>query len=362
MSSPQDKGHRAVALCFAALMLAGAGLGLREAGQAGLGPFSTGEWLDGTATSRWNAAFALPGQKRLESLDAAWRYRVLGQLGSQVQQGCPGWLFYTDGLRAPVADPQAVVAQRIALMQRLAAQLRASGVQLLAVTVPDKSHAVGEALCGLQRPAATAARWDQWQQALQQAGVAHVDLMPALRAAAPAYYRTDVHMTQEGAAAAAQALAAAALPLLGGKGPVAYDLERAAAPEPRVGDLLTLAGLEQAPDGWRPPPDSYRPETLRQQAEGGLLDEGPPATVLLAGSSNARRSNFAEQLGMALGQPIWNQSRDGGKFADALMQAMAQRQSWPASLKLVVWEMSEMSLTQPLTADEREALSRPALP
>lgn len=358
-----------MALGFAVLMLAGAGLGLRQASQSGPGPFTAQQWLDGTASGRWNAAFSMPGQSRLQTLDAAWRYRLLGQLGPQVQQGCPGWLFYADGLHAPVADPQAVVAQRIALMQRLSARLRESGVQLLAVTVPDKSHVMQDALCGLQRPAATAARWDQWQQGLQQAGVAHVDLLPVLRAhntsntsAAPAFYRTDVHMTQEGAAAAAQALASAALPLLGGKGPVAYEVERAATPEPRIGDLLTLAGLDQAPDGWRPAPDHYRPETLRQQAEGGLLDEGPAATVLLAGSSNARRSNFAEQLGMALGQPIWNHSRDGGKFADALMQAMAQRHSWPASLKLVVWEMSEMSLTQPLNADERAALSGPALP
>jgi len=355
-SSAPQVSHRKTALCFGLLMTVGLALGVHQADKAGLGESTTKAWLDGTVGTRLNTALTVPYRDRLETADAAWRYRLLGQLGAQVQQGCPGWLFYADGVRAPVADVRAVLAERIALMRKLAAQLRKAEVQILAVTVPDKSRIAVDALCGLTRPEATAARLPQWQQALDQAGVPHVDLVRALQPTSNVFYRTDVHMNQKGAAAAARAVAAAALPLVGQKGELRYDVTRANAPAPRVGDLLALAGLSEAPAGWRPAPDTYVPETFTLPSSGGLLDDGPPVTVLLAGSSNSRRSNFAEQVAQSLGQPVWNVSRDGGKFADALMQAMQDRKSWPKSVKLVIWEMSEMSLLQPLTAQEKAFL------
>lgn len=338
------------------MMVIGLIYGVYESAKAGLGDFAPKAWLDGTAGKRLDASLALPFRDTMETADAAWRYRVLGQLGTQVQQGCPGWLFYTDGVRAPVGDVRAVIDKRIALMRRLTAQLRADNVKVLVVTVPDKSRIAANALCGMTRPVGTVMGLAQWQQALDVAHVAHVDLAQVLQPMPDAFYRTDVHMNQTGAAVAAQAVAKAALPLVGEKGELRYDISRAPRAVPRVGDLLVLAGLAKAPDGWRPAPDSYVPETFTLPASGGLLDDGPPVEVLLAGSSNSRRSNFAEQLGQSLGQSVWNQSRDGGKFADALVQAMQERERWPKSLKLVIWEMSEMSLLQPLTEQEKALL------
>ncbi|MGF6569621.1 alginate O-acetyltransferase complex protein AlgJ [Paraburkholderia sp. GAS333] len=348
--------HRMTALCFGLLMAGGLLFGIQQTTHAGLGSLAPSQWLGGAAGTQLNNALRVPFHDTLETADAAWRYRVFGQLGAQVRQGCPGWLFYTDGLRAPVADPDAVVAARIALMRRLVAQLREQHVAVLAVTVPDKSRRESDALCGLTRPASTIAQLPRWQRALDEAGVARVDLSSVLDSVPKPFYRTDVHLNQRGAAAAAQAVATAALPLAGGRGTLQYDITRAAVATPRVGDLLTLAGLANAPQGWRPAPDSYRPETFTQPSAGGLLDTGPAVTVMLAGSSNSRRSNFAEQLGQSLGAPVWNVSRDGGKFADALMQSMEDRAHWPSTLKLVIWEMSEMSLVQPLNALEKAAL------
>jgi len=355
---PPSGSHRKAALCFGLLLAAGLPLplGALQAARAGLGALTLAQWFNGEAATQFNATLHVPYHATFETMNAAWRYRVFGQLDAQVSQGCPGWLFYTDGLRAPVPDVQAVVSARIALMRRLTARLRAAHVAVLAVTVPDKSRHETGALCGLTRPAATAAQLPRWEQALDAAGIPRVDLSAALENVPAPFYRTDVHLTQQGAAAAAQAVAAAALPLAGGRGALRYDITRAAAATPRVGDLLALAGLADAPDGWRPAPDSYVPETFSQPPSGGLLDTGPDITVMLAGSSNSRRSNFAEQLGQALGTPIWNVSRDGGRFADALMQSLENRAQWPPTLKLVIWEMSEMSLVQPLTAQEKTAL------
>ena len=123
-----------------------------------------------------------------------------------------------------------------------------------------------------------------------------------------------------------------------------------------MGDLIVLAGLEHARMGWRPELERVAPQQIEPLRSGGLLDEAPPVEVLLAGSSNGRRSHFAERLGMGLGREIWNLSLDGGQFSGALLLALKQREQWPKSLKLVVWEFSEMALSLPLTDDERSVL------
>ncbi|QVQ28235.1 cell division protein FtsQ [Achromobacter deleyi] len=353
--------HRKSAFFFGALLTIGLICGVAESVRADLGSMNARAWIDGTAGAKLNAALVLPWRDKLETIDASWRYRFLGQLGPQVQEGCPGWLFYADGIRPPVADAESIVARRIELMQQLAKQLEAAKVQLLVVTVPDKSRIESDALCGLSRPGAMTGRLPQWQQALQAGGVAHVDLTDPLQAAAAPFYRTDVHLNQNGAALAAQTVAAAALPLVGAKGDQRYTVESAAAEKQRIGDLLILAGLEHAPAQWRPAPDVEIPQKFQLAASGGLLDEGPAVQVLLAGSSNSRRSNFAEQLGQSLGQQVWNVSRDGGKFADALMLALQNQATWPKSLRLVIWEMSEMSLVQPLSEEELAALRKTAI-
>ena len=157
--------------------------------------------------------------------------------------------------------------------------------------------------------------------------------------------------------AAAGRVAQAALPGLGGKGAQAFDDVRGNAPEPRMGDLIVLAGLEKAPDGWRPPLESFVPEQIRPVQAGGLLDEGPAAEVMLLGDSNGLRSEFAGRLGRALGREVWNQSQDGGFFAGAMLAALGRQGQWPASLKVVVWQFSELSLSLPLSAAERKALA-----
>uniref|UniRef100_UPI000A8E55BC alginate O-acetyltransferase AlgX-related protein n=3 Tax=Xanthomonas campestris pv. translucens TaxID=343 RepID=UPI000A8E55BC len=115
-----------------------------------------------------------PGMRRLaagpraaagRAIDAALRYRLLGDTGPQVALGCPGWLFYRDGLRPPAGAGEAVFAQRVRLMRHWARQLQAQGVHLL-VVVPDKSRIEQAHTCGLRHSAPMRARLGQWQQAL----------------------------------------------------------------------------------------------------------------------------------------------------------------------------------------------------
>ena len=232
-----------------------------------------------------------------------------------------------------------VFDERVRLMRHWADQLRQRQVQLLVVAVPDKSRIEADRFCGLPASQPMRRVLDDWQRALQAQGVPFVDLRPALSGAAePMFFRTDVHMNAQGAQAAARRVADAALPLLGGVGQQAFRVDAPGAPAPRMGDLIVLAGLEHARMGWRPELERVAPQQIEPLRSGGLLDEAPPVEVLLAGSSNGRRSHFAERLGMGLGREIWNLSLDGGQFSGALLLALKQREQWPKSLKLVVWE------------------------
>lgn len=344
-----------------ALGLIGAALALTAALGEGT-TFDLHGWRDGTLGHQIDRLIDVPYARALHGWEGALRYRLLDDLGPQVEEGCPGWLFYRDGLR-PMGDDVGARAgggdpladARIATMRAYAGALRASGIRLVVVTVPDKARVETAMLCGLQQAPVMTSRLARWQRALDEAGVTRVDLLPPLRMARPAFYRTDVHWNARGADAAAEAVAGAVLPLLGTRGDTRFVHAKAPA-APRVGDLLKLAGLADVPDGWRPPPDLDAKETLAPLHEGGLLDAGVATEVLLAGSSFSRRNAFAGRLGERLGREVWNESLDDGQFDRALRAMWAQRASWPASVRVVVWEMSEDALSMPAGAAPPPAL------
>ncbi|MFM0505117.1 alginate O-acetyltransferase AlgX-related protein [Paraburkholderia caffeinilytica] len=358
---PFARAHRRVAWLVALLLgfgCAGAVVSLVVQSHDGAS-FDAHGWRDGSLGRSLDRAIDVPYARSLHRWQAAARYRLFGDLGHQVREGCPGWLFYADGLRAPVEaghDPveradggDVLTDARVASLHRYAEALRSAGIQLVVVTVPDKARVESEALCGLRQDARMTQRLNVWNRALTASNVTHVELLPALQAARPAFFRTDVHWNARGAQAAAQVVGAAVLPLLGKRGDATFT-HLTAQPAPRVGDLLTLANLNDVPDAWRPAPDIISAETLQAQRSGGLLDDGPAADVLLAGSSFSRRSAFAERLGEQLGREVWNVSLDDGQFDRALQTVWRERATWPKSLRVVIWEMSEDALSMPVEA------------
>lgn len=357
---PVAQGHRRNAVLWAALLIAGLGWGgwVLSHSQDPSGATDWNAWANGTAGVALNKSLRLPWQAQLQTGNAAVRYRALGDVGAQVALGCPQWMFYRDGLRPQPGVGAEPFEARKKLLRHWVEQIRGAGVQVLMVAVPDKSRIEAEHLCGLQVLPVMRQRLDQWQQWLTQEDVPFVDLRPALEGQPQdMFFRTDVHMNAQGAAASAGAIARAALPLLGGaKGGQSFDKTALPGPQKLEGDLLALAGLRDADTGWRPSRDTVHPEEIKPVRNGGLLDEALPVEVLLAGSSNGLRSNFTPQLGLDLGREVWNLSMDGGQFSGAVVKALQQRSSWPKSLKLVIWEFSENTLSLPLTDDEKAAL------
>jgi alginate O-acetyltransferase complex protein AlgJ len=364
LPDPFARAHRRVAWLVAALLAAGfvAALASLVTHARNGTAFDLDGWRDGSLGRGIDRALDVPYARPLHRAQAAVRYRMFGDLGLQVKEGCPGWLFYADGLRPPAAPragvpgADALLDARIASLHRYADALHRDGIRLVVVTVPDKARVESEALCGLQQDAGMTQRLDAWQHALDQAGVTRVDVLPALRAARPAYFRTDVHWSAKGAEAAAHVVGAAVLPLFGARGDARFAIERGPV-EPRVGDLLTLAGLGDVSDTWRPAPDSVVRETIQPLHSGGLLDDGPAAEIMLAGSSFSRRSNFAERLGEQLGREVWNVSLDDGQFDRALQAMWSQRAAWPKSVRVVIWEMSEDALSASLPVDAQRDLA-----
>ncbi|MEM5389103.1 cell division protein FtsQ [Paraburkholderia phymatum] len=349
--------HRRIAWLVALILVigcAGALASLVAQSRSGT-PLDASGWRDGSLGRRLDRMISVPYARTLHRWEAAARYRLLGDLGPQVREGCPGWMFFADGLHGPLHrddahDGDDLMDARIATMHRYAEALRSTGIQLLVVTVPDKARVESEALCGLRQDALMTQRMSAWNRALNESRVAHVELLPVLQAARPAYFHTDVHWNARGAQAAAQAVAAAALQMLGKRGNTHYFHVTAPA-APRVGDLLMLADLDAVPDAWRPAPDVVSAETLQVQRNLGLLDDGPDAEVLLAGSSFSRRSAFAERLGEQLGSEVWNVSLDDGQFDRALRAVWRDRSNWPRSVRVLIWEMSEDALSMPVAGD-----------
>ncbi|WP_194790449.1 alginate O-acetyltransferase AlgX-related protein [Pseudomonas sp. UFMG81] len=360
-ATPATPSHRGYTAAVIALLLLGqaCGLWMLHGSQLDAAQLRPAAWLDGEAGKALGDALQPTLQQHADTLSAAARYRLLGDLGDQVVQGCPGWLFYRDGLRAQPGVNGAYEA-RLRLMRHWVGQLQGQGLQVLLVAVPDKARIEPQALCGLRQSPQLQARLGQWQASLVSLAVPYVDLGAALAhdgQSTPRFFHTDVHLNADGAQRAADAVAASALPLLAGKRDQLFSSAPPGAAQPRMGDLIVLAGLEHAPAAWRPALETEHPEQIQVQRGGGLLDDTPPVQVLLAGSSNGRRSAFAERLGRNLGQQVWNQSLDGGQFSGALQAALLKRERWPASLKLVIWEFSESALSLPLTADERAVLA-----
>ncbi|MGU7770238.1 alginate O-acetyltransferase AlgX-related protein [Burkholderia sp. MR1-5-21] len=360
MDHATSRGHRIGAWAWSALLIAGIASGGWQLRHASLtaADMRFAAWLDGSAGAALGKSLRLPAQPAIDMAGAALRYRLLGDLGEQVAPGCPQWMFYRDGLRPQPGVGPGVLDDRLRLMRYWTRQLRAQHIQVLVVAVPDKSRIEAAHLCGQPVSQRMQARLDVWQDALRREGVSFVDLRPALSALAqPAFFRTDVHMNAGGAKAAAEAVAHAALPLLGGvKGTQSFTVAAPGRAQARIGDLLVLSGLAHAPQGWRPDVDYAAPQAIEPVRSGGLLDDAPPAEVLLAGSSNGRRSHFAEWLGIGLGREVWNLSMDGGQFSGALLTALHARPAWPTTLKLVIWEFSENALSLPLTDDEKAVL------
>ena len=300
-------------------------------------------------------AHDLPLDGALRGAGGVLRWGVFGSGGPQVRVGCEGWLFLTEELR-PWESAAAAMAERAAGLARLQRTVAARGTTLMIAITPDKARLHPEHMCGAPLSTQARSRHADFTALLDHADAVHVEILAPLRAAGGALWlRTDTHWNQRGAALVAGLIANAArdLPI---DRPGGFRSETVP-PRPVPGDLLRLMNLDRVPDPWRPAPDMVAPtRTLAPQPAGGLLDElvAPPAVLL--GSSYSVNGNFHGALQQALGLPVVNFAEAGGGFAGAALRYFASP-SWRESPPgLIVWEVLERGVGQPIGTAERRLL------
>jgi len=321
--------------------------------------------LKGETAAAVNHAMAhnLPVDPQFRAIGGIFRWMLFGAAGPQVRAGCDDWLFLTEELR-PWPEAEAHQAARVAALKRVADKLAAQDIRLVIAVVPDKARVYTNQLCGVPWSAQSQARYAAFTAQLQAAGLNSLGLLPVMQDAArsaPAFYRTDTHWSQTGAAAAAAALAA---PVLAQGIAPAEEFRTSAEPADSngPGDLLRLMSLDHVPDWLRPTPDRQRKETTEAaqpaEAGGGLLDDTPTPPVTLLGSSYSVNANFHGRLQQALGVAVANFAEAGGGFwraANTYFTGEAFRDTPP---KLVVWEIPERVVGQPIDAAEQRFLDR----
>jgi alginate O-acetyltransferase complex protein AlgJ len=302
-----------------------------------------------------NVAFA----KQAANLERAASWLTLGDTGSRVREGCPGWLFLRDELKIhPHASSNA--AARVSKVSQLSQQLSQRGIELLVVLVPDKSRIAAEQLCGLQRSAQLESRAARWRDEAQAAGVRVLDLAPVLQPlASAAFLRTDSHWSEAGADAAAKAIAqqVAALPVQATPQKQFNSVVTEA--KVRLGDLVRLAGLDWLPEGLQPPVERVAATRIVEQASGGsaqlseddLFGDSQLPNVAVIGTSFSGNSNFIPFLKRALSASVGNFALDGGEFSGAAKAYFASPAFKQTPAQLLVWEIPERDLQSPYVDD-----------
>ncbi|WP_206930869.1 alginate O-acetyltransferase AlgX-related protein [Roseococcus thiosulfatophilus] len=330
-----------------------------DAAQARLAPTLNLEaFLEGRTMAAVNYVLAhhLPADPWVRAAGGLFRWGIFNSGGPAVRVGCEGWLFLTEELR-PFDGADSAMAARVDALRRIQAALEARGIALVVAVVPDKARVHQDMLCGAPRSAQAEARLPALEAALS--GLPQAPLLPALSALAaraPAYWRTDTHWNQQGAATAAAAIAEATRTLPFERRP-GIATTRAPTETEAPADLLRLMGLDIIPDPWRPRRDRQHEATTTVPAGegGGLLDEAVPEVVLL-GSSYSLNANFHGALQQALGAAVTSLAQAGGGFhgaAAAFFGGATFRETPP---RLVIWEFPERVMGQPISPAEREFL------
>lgn len=320
---------------------------------------SASSLISGQATEALAAMLKnnLPGGKYLVIADRVSAYRLFDDLGTRVRPGCENWLFLTDEFQVH-RDGEENLATRAKMVGQVAQALSSRGVKLLVAVVPDKSRVAHEHLCGIDRPARFENRLADFVSAVKAQNVPAINLLDAIMVIdGERYYRTDTHWNQRGAKVAAEAVAEElrALDLAPATGKP-YTITTGS-PEERVGDLIRLAGLADVSPPWRPVGDMVTLQTIEAPAaEGGtdLFGNAELPSVVDIGTSYSNNASFVDYISVALSAPVANMAKDGGDFSGSAVSYFANPAFIQTPPKVIVWEIPERVLEQPITKQETE--------
>ncbi|MDZ4099514.1 MAG: hypothetical protein U1E13_12585 [Methylophilaceae bacterium] len=295
----------------------------------------------------------LPARHALIATANAGRYTIFQGTGDDVRLGRNEWLFSVEEIKYE-AQADVWMGQRLDTVARVSKWLNQRGILLVVALLPDKARVHEAQLASGTYPVWYAHRYGSALQSLRTAGVQTVDVRDVLEPEGkrrPMFYSTDTHWNQEGADLVAQAVARRVRELAPYLPEVRFKTELSAESKTRVGDLLRLIGLSDAPDWLRPNPDIESVQTtvlLSEKAQGGLMDD-VSVPVVLVGTSYSRRANFHGALQQHLSAEVLNMSKDGGGFSAAMNGYLKGEEFMNSPPQVLIWEIPERVLSQPLS-------------
>ena len=259
------------------------------------------------------------------------------------------------------ADSAKSAQFRAELAAKLNDSLKARGIRLLMVVVPDKTRIESTHLCGLNRSRLFENRLVNWLATVNSSGVATLNLTSTLSALpGERYYRTDTHWNEAGANASASAVADDLAKL--GWATLASASEVVLNPVlvTRSGDLVHLAGLDGLPASLRPKLEQVQSTKVTPVAVASddLFGDAGLPSIALIGTSYSRNANFLPFLEHHLGEPVANLARDGGDFAGAATSYFDGATFRDNPPKVVIWEVPERVIGMPIKDIERSWMEK----
>ncbi len=279
----------------------------------------------------------------------AVRYAAFSEGSAGVYVGRNGWLFSTEEL---THDPKAATHIEAAADRVLHVRdaLRARGIQLLPVLVPDKAEIYGAKL-DANLAAQSKAKRDMFGAALAARDVLFWDTAEALRVAmaqGPVFMKDDTHWSPSGARIAAETTAAVTHQL--GLDLAKANVNTSVGPSvPFDGDLLSFV-----PTGnWRPfvGPEQASIQVVHTQVEtaAGLFGDAEPEVALVGTSFSARPEfNFLGFLQQSLSADVLNFAQEGRGPFEPMDDFLASDVLQNSPPKLVVWEIPVRYVTKDL--------------
>ncbi len=296
----------------------------------------------------------LPHREPAVGIVGAARYALLNEGRDGVVAGDKGWLFTKEEYRP--LDPDApLTSDALDWIASVDAQLAQMGSALVVVPVPAKVDVDRAYADASDQADESAAAYEWFMAALAQRDIVTVDSRPALIDTQDAFFQTDTHWTDLGAATTAEVIAASGV-IAQGDTTFARDEQT---PVTFIGDLVSFV----TSDGLAPTvglePETVTPYLAMPEAEdpsGGGLDlfgNSGPVPLVLVGTSYSANENwsFVEALKLSLGHDVINHAREGlGPVVP--MNMFLEQVDQEAPPPFVIWEFPVRYLSDPALLDE----------
>lgn len=314
--------------------------------------FSVSRILDGEAASEVNTLYktAMPHRDLAVGIVGAMRYALLDSGRSGVVTGDAGWLFTDEEFQSP-AD--ALIPDTVRRIVSIRDDLRAQGISLVIVPIPAKADIYSEHLKGMLNADEMASAYRTFGKALNNAGVATVDVRGALlraKARDQVFLRSDTHWAPAGAEVVATAIAAE----LKETGHLPSPAIIATGSEPAVrlwGDLTkfittpefaSAAGLsqEQVP--------LFRAKVKEGDSQSvDLFGDASSVPVVLVGTSYSANENwsFVDYLRNQLSADVLNAAKEGLGPGVPMVELLESGTLDETRPQMVLWEFPIRYLT-----------------